>query len=229
MSSRGNGKPSLTELREQIAAVDAKLGELESEVIEARHTKRRTAQSSPVDWHKADGREREAKAECERLNDVRVELEADLVEAELVEEAKRRKGLAEEVMAIARDMKQSQLPVHLASVIAEIENVIDDLARVRLLVGAGPGFDSARPIVDGMRPTWSSRGRRRARAAPSGSRPRIPSRRARGRRHRVSRSRTRLRPGSRTAALIPPSRFAGTIRRSACTTTPRMLLRPSTR
>src|SRR6266536_1446271 len=184
MSRSGNGKLNLAELREAIAGVDAKLAEIEAEVIEAKHTKRRTAQSSPVDWHKADGRERESKAECERLNDVRVELEADLVEAELVEETKRRKGLAEEVMAIARDMKQSQLPVHLASVIAEIENVIDDLARVRLLVGAGPGAEGAQvnlrnlvltssgrlpwlrfgsPDRRWVRPTWSSRGRRRAR------------------------------------------------------------------
>src|SRR6266536_4094546 len=143
MSRSGNGKLNLAELREAIAGVDAKLAEIEAEVIEAKHTKRRTAQSSPVDWHKADGRERESKAECERLNDVRVELEADLVEAELVEETKRRKGLAEEVMAIARDMRQSQLPVHLVAVITEIEELIEDLARVRLICGAGPGGEGA--------------------------------------------------------------------------------------
>jgi len=63
------------------------------------------------------------------LKDVRVQLGSDLAEAEALEKLKRRRGLAEEASAISKDLRRSQLPVHLATVITEIEELIDDLAR----------------------------------------------------------------------------------------------------
>lgn len=60
---------------------------------------------------------------------MRVQLGSDLAEAEALEKLKRRRGLAEEALAISKDLRRSQLPVHLATVITEIEELIDDLAR----------------------------------------------------------------------------------------------------
>ncbi len=78
---------------------------------------------------------------------MRVQLGSDLAEAEALEELKRRRGLAEEALAISKDLRRSQLPVHLATVITEIEELIDDLARAGSLPSGWFDLRRVRPSI----------------------------------------------------------------------------------
>ena len=105
-----NGKSkNVEDLRAAIEEVDAQLAAIEAEVIEQRLDKKRTAQSDPKAWHAADDREHEVRADVARLQDVRVQLESDLAEAEQVEEMRRRRGLAEEAVAISKQLRHARI------------------------------------------------------------------------------------------------------------------------